>query len=95
MRKLIARLWKDQVGSTQSTEMALVTSVTIGALFMGMAEFSATVNREFKDSAAQAGLLTADEVIKSKEAADRKQEEDEEKGRKKKVRRFRRAEDRK
>ena len=56
MRTLLSLLWTDQVGSTQAAEMALVTSVTVGALFMGMADFSATVNRQFQDSAREAGL---------------------------------------
>ena len=34
MVSLIRKLWTDQVGSSLSSEMALVTGVTIGALFM-------------------------------------------------------------
>lgn len=56
MRNLLTRLWSDQVGSTMSAEMAMVTSVTVGALFMGMGKFSQTVNEEFQNSARLAGL---------------------------------------
>ena len=60
MVSLIQKLWYDQVGSSLSAEMALVTSVTVGALFMGMSQFSATVNREFEVAATSAGLTIAD-----------------------------------
>ena len=39
-----------------------MTSVTVGALFTGMAEFSATVNREFPNSACEVGLAGTDEA---------------------------------
>ncbi len=60
MPELLTQLWKDEVGSAMSAEMALVTSVTVGALFSGMGQFSATVNREFQNSAGVAGLTVAD-----------------------------------
>jgi len=60
MGSLIQKLWHDQVGSSLSAEMALVTSVTVGALFMGMSQFSLTVNREFEEAAATAGLTIAE-----------------------------------
>ena len=44
---LANRLWRDQLGSSASAEMALVTGVTVAALFMGMSQFSASVNRHF------------------------------------------------
>ena len=56
MRTFLSLLWTDQVGSTLSAEMALVTSVTIGALFMGMADFSAKVNQDFQNAAHEVGL---------------------------------------
>lgn len=93
MRNLLQLLWTDCVGSSISTEMALVTSVTVGALAMGMAEFSATVNREFQDAAVNTGLVTIDEA-----AAKKKSEEDAEKRDEKKSEagwRFRRAKDQK
>jgi len=60
MVSLIQKLWYDQVGSSLSAEMALVTSVTVGALFMGMSQFSATVNREFEEAAVSTGLTIAE-----------------------------------
>lgn len=94
MRTLLCLLWTDQIGSTLSTEMALVTSVTVGALFMGMAEFSATVNREFQNSAVQTGLLTVDDAVDKKEASDEQKKKDGEEKKKKSGWRFKRAEDR-
>lgn len=101
MVSLIRKLWTDQVGSSLSSEMALVTSVTIGALFMGMSQFSATVNREFQEAAQNTGL-TISELEKKQENEDdgkpsKKNEEqvDELKDEKKSTGwRFRRAEDR-
>lgn len=103
MRTLLSLLWTDQVGSTLSAEMALVTSVTVGALFMGMAELSATVNREFQNSAREVGLAGTEETAQDEDKAirekkseaektDAEKTEDEEK---RKQWRFRRAEDRK
>lgn len=92
MRTLLSLLWTDQVGSTLSAEMALVTSVTVGVLFMGMAEFSATVNREFQNSAQVAGLMSAENAVEQKKAEDEAKKNDE--AQKKKTWRFRRAEDR-
>lgn len=57
---LIRKLCTDEVGSSVSAEMALVTSLTIGALIMTMSQFSASVNREFQKSAAQTGLTISD-----------------------------------
>lgn len=67
MRKLFSLLWTDRVGSTLSAEMALVTSVTVGALFMGMAEFSRTINREFQNSTHQVGLAGTEQSIQENE----------------------------
>jgi len=101
MRTLLSLLWTDQVGSTLSAEMALVTSVTVGALFMGMAEFSATVNREFQNTAREVGLAGTEEAAQEKETVVSKKSEaektDEEKTADEEKRnqwRFRRAEDR-
>jgi hypothetical protein len=102
MRTLLSLLWTDQVGSTQVAEMALVTSVTVGALFMGMAEFSATVNREFQNSAREAGLADTEEEVREEDTVVRKkkteaEKTDEEKAEDEKKRdewRSRRAEDR-
>ena len=107
MRTLLSLLWTDQVGSTLSAEMALVTSVTVGALFMGMAEFSATVNREFQNSARVAGLVGTEEEVKEKDTVVKKkkteaEKTDEDKAEDEKTEdektrnqwRFRRAEDR-
>lgn len=102
MRTLLSLLWTDQVGSTLSAEMALVTSVTVGALFMGMADFSATVNREFRSSAREVGLagveelaLEEDEFVSRNESeADMTAEEKAEDEEKRNEWRFRRAEDR-
>ena len=60
MVSLIRKLWTDQVGSSLSSEMALVTGVTIGALFMGMSQFSATVNREFQQAAENPGVTISE-----------------------------------
>ena len=67
MRKLFSLLWTDRVGSTLSAEMALVTSVTVGALFMSMAEFSRTINREFQNSTHQVGLAGTEQSIQENE----------------------------
>ncbi|MFT4555659.1 MAG: hypothetical protein ACI92S_000991 [Planctomycetaceae bacterium] len=102
MRTLLALLWTDQVGSTLSAEMALVTSVTIGALFMGMADFSAKVNREFQNPAREGGLVGTEQpdqeedtaVSKKKSEAEKTDEEKAEDEKKRSQWRFRRAEDR-
>ena len=39
----------DEVGSSQSTEMALVTGVTIGALVVSMRSFGSAVESRFAD----------------------------------------------
>ncbi len=49
MWNLLNHLWLDEVGSSQSTEMALVSGVTIGALVMGMASFGNAVNNRFAE----------------------------------------------
>ena len=49
MWELTKHLWRDEVGSSQSTEMALVTGVTIGALVMGMRSFGNAVNSRFEE----------------------------------------------
>lgn len=69
MVSLIRKLWTDQVGSSQSAEMALVTSLTVGALIMTMSQFSASVNREFQQSAQQTSLTISD-LDKQKEDED-------------------------
>ena len=94
MRNLLYLLWNDRTGSTLSSEMALVTSVTVGALFMGMAEFSATVNREFENAAAETGLMTVDEAVQKKKQKEEAEKDEEEKKKKAVGWRFRRAEDR-
>ena len=97
MVSLIRKLWTDQVGSSLSSEMALVTGVTIGALFMGMSQFSATVNREFQQAAENTGLTISELDEKKEKEEDEKKEkqEAEEAGEKKSTGwRFRRAEDR-
>lgn len=97
MVSLIHKLWTDQVGSSLSSEMALVTSVTIGALFMGMSQFSATVNREFQQAAENTGL-TISELDKQKEEEDdekaAQKDAEDDKPKKEGGWRFRRAEDR-
>ena len=47
MLELMKHLWRDEVGSSQSTEMALVTGVTVGAMIMGMRSFGDAVNSRF------------------------------------------------
>jgi 3-hydroxyisobutyrate dehydrogenase-like beta-hydroxyacid dehydrogenase len=102
MRTLFTLLWTDQVGSVLSAEMALVTAVTVGALFMGMAEFSATVNREFQNSAREDGLAGTEEpaqeedtvVRKKKSEAEKTEDEKAEDEEKRNQWQFRRAEDR-
>ena len=47
MWDLMKYLWHDEFGSSQSTEMALVTGVTIGALVMSMRSFGNAVNDRF------------------------------------------------
>lgn len=97
MVSLIRKLWTDQVGSSLSSEMALVTGVTIGALFMGMSQFSATVNREFQQAAENTGLTISElDEKKEKEEDEKKANQDKEEAGEKKSTgwRFRRAEDR-
>jgi|GEM_PF-2183558 len=50
MLELLYKLARDCVGSSISTEMSLVTSVTVGALVMGMGNFSATVKQHFENA---------------------------------------------
>ena len=50
---------------------------------MGMAEFRATVNREFQNSAAQTGLLTVDDAGDEKKASDEQKKKDAEEKRRK------------
>ena len=68
MQTLLALLWTDQIGSTFSAEMALVTFITVGALLMGMSDFSATANRELPNSAHDAGLAGPEEATQEKDA---------------------------
>lgn len=75
MRSFLTRLWSDQVGSTMSAEMALVTSTTVGALFMGMGKFSQTVNEEFQNSARLAGLDGTVQVASDEEVQKKKEED--------------------
>ncbi len=49
MWDLMKHLWHDEVGSSQSTEMALVTGVTIGALVVSMQSFGSAVESRFAD----------------------------------------------
>jgi hypothetical protein len=72
MLSLARKLWTDQVGSSLSTEMALVTSVTIGALFMSMGNFSQTVNQEFDTAVKSPGLSIEDVEKKKKQAAEQR-----------------------
>ena len=79
-----------------SAEMALVTSVTVGALFMGMGEFSRTVNNEFQNSARIAGLMNTEEAVDEEDTTESERERQEEKTEQEQVGwRFRRAEDQK
>jgi DNA topoisomerase VI subunit A len=71
MLSLAKKLWTDKVGSTMMAEMAIVTGITISALFMSMSNFSATVNREF-NKAAQSSGLTMDDVDKKKKEKEEK-----------------------
>jgi hypothetical protein len=76
MRTLIFLLRTDQVGSALSAEMALVTSVTVGALYMGMADFSPTVNCEFQVSTEVAGPSGVEEENKARDDKKKKDEEE-------------------
>ena len=49
MWDLMKHLWHDEVGSSQSTEMALVTGVTIGALVVSARSFGDAVESRFAD----------------------------------------------
>ena len=66
MLSLARKLWTDQVGSSLSAEMALVTGVTIGALFMSMGSFSQTVNQEFDVAVKNPGFAMEDVEAKKK-----------------------------
>jgi hypothetical protein len=61
---------------------------------MGMGEFSATVNREFQNSARVAGLVDTEEVARQTEAGKREAEKKAEEEKKNSKWHFRRAEDR-
>lgn len=90
MWRLSHKLWIDEVGSS-TAEMGLVTAVTVGALFMAMGDFAATVNQEFEAAVESTSLMTIKEQQEAKkEEEEKKKKEHEEK----RVRRFRRAEDR-
>lgn len=89
MRHLFVHLWGDEVGSS-TAEMGLVTAVTVGALFMAMGDFAATVNQEFQNTVESTSLMTIKEQQEEKEEEDEKEEEE----KKNRIKRFRRAEDR-
>ncbi len=73
MIELLRKLARDCVGSSISTEMSLVTSVTVGALVMGMGNFSATIKKRFEvANETQALSMTAIEREKAAEEADRR-----------------------
>ena len=48
MVPVLTRLLHDEVGSTVGSEFALVTSVTVGALLLGVSDFAVSVNRRFE-----------------------------------------------
>lgn len=81
-------LWIDEVGST--TELGLVTGVTVGALFMSMGNFAATVNQEFAVAVQNTSLMTIEEQQEDEE----EEKENEEKQSARRISRFRRAADR-
>jgi tetrahydromethanopterin S-methyltransferase subunit E len=60
MWTLLKQLARDEVGSSVTTEMSLVTGVTVGALVMSMGDFSANVNRQFKNVANSSALKASD-----------------------------------
>lgn len=62
MQTLLIRLWNDDVGSSISAEMGLVTSVTIGALFMGMSQFGQSVNKSFENATVMTDVMTDEEL---------------------------------
>lgn len=70
MLSLARKLWTDQVGSSLWAEMALVTGVTIGALFMSMGSFSQTVNQEFDAAVKNPGFAMEDVEANKKRAAE-------------------------
>ena len=88
MWHLYHKLWIDEVGSA-TAEMGLVTAVTVGALFMAIGDFAATVNQEFETAVQSTSLMTIEEQQKEEEEKDEKEEERE----KRRIKRFRRAED--
>ena len=59
---LAKRLWLDQLGSSASAEMAMVTGVTVAALFMGMSQFSSTMNRRFDSVASNPDMQTLEDL---------------------------------
>ena len=76
MLSLVKKLWTDEVGSSISAEMALVTGITVSALFMSMGNFSATVNREFDAAAKNPALSMKDVDKKVKDDKEQKAKED-------------------
>ncbi len=60
MWNLLQKLARDEVGSSVTTEMSMVTGVTVGALIMSMGDFSANVNRQFKQVATSSALKSTD-----------------------------------
>ena len=60
MLPVLIRFLHDEVGSTVGSEFALVTSVTVGALVLGIGEFSASVNRRFESVSTSPALQMSD-----------------------------------
>lgn len=60
MLTLSTRLWADELGASLSTEMALVTGVTVGALIMGTSSFTQVIQQRFD----KAAIRTQDEGIR-------------------------------
>lgn len=75
MWDLLKYLWNDEVGSSQSTEMALVTGVTIGALVMSMRSFGHAVNNRFEKVEVQDDSLAQLEIRMEKERREKERDQ--------------------
>ncbi|MBI1311840.1 hypothetical protein GC176_11155 [bacterium] len=77
MRDLLKHLWHDEIGSSQSTEMALVTGVTVGAMIMSMHSFGDAISTRFTQVQMQDDSQQIQEKKLRLEARKRKQSQEE------------------
>ena len=79
---LAKRLWLDQLGSSASAEMAMVTGVTVAALFMGISQFSVSINRQFDEVASNPDMQSIEDLEEEEESDDARRVAERERNRK-------------